>query len=200
MAIVKQSFLSNIIGKNTYDKFNSYAKLIIAIGSCLLAVIFLFSFFFHCKFISCLLDLVTGTSLLFVVYVAAFILVLDIEVGVDEPQRSCWSESAKKPKTRAYKLTIVWGVILLVFDISAIYFSNIYKKQYAFECNTFLVNHQARIYHIDWDNDCEVASKVGKLEKMQGYQIDKSYTLCKWCEEWAEDTESEYKSNSFFRR
>jgi hypothetical protein len=193
MAIVKQSFLSNIIGKNTYDKFNSYAKLIIAIGSCLLAVIFLFSFFFHCKFISCLLDLVTGTSLLFVVYVAAFILVLDIEVDVDESR-----ETEKKPQ--AYKLTIVWGVVLIIVGISAIYFSNKYRKHYAFECSTFLVDHQARIYHLDWDNDCEIASETGKLEKMKGYQIDKSYNLCKWCEEWAEGAESQYESDRYFRR
>jgi hypothetical protein len=35
---------------------------------------------------------------------------------------------------------------------------------------------------------------------MKGYQIDKSYTLCEWCEEWAEDAEADYESNRFFRR
>ena len=193
MAIVKQSFLSNIIGRNTYDEFKIYAKLIIAIGTCVLAVILLFSFFFHWKFISSLLDMVTGTSLLFVAYVAAFILVLDIEVDVDESR-----ETENKPQ--AYKLTIVWGAVLIIVGISAIYFSNKYRKHYAFECSTFLVDHQARIYHLDWDNDCEIASETGKLEKMKGYQIDKSYNLCKWCEEWAEEAESQYESDRYFRR
>ena len=48
----------------------------------------------------------------------------------------------------------------------------------------------------------ETGYSVGSydLEKIQGYQIDKSYTLCEWCEEWAEDAESEYESNRYFRR
>lgn len=187
MAIVKQSFLSNIIGRNTYDKFKGYAKEIIAIGTCVLAIVLLLSIFFHWSFISSLLSLITGTSLLFIAYVAALVLVLDIEVDVDEPE--------KKPKPAAYKLTIVWGVVLVALGISAIYFSDKYLKHYAFECDTFLVDHQAGIYHLDWDNDCKVAAESGNLETMQGYQIDKSYTLCEWCEEWAEDAEDEYESN-----
>ena len=67
--------------------------------------------------------------------------------------------------------------MLVALGISAIYFSNKYRKYYAFECDTFLVDHQAEIYHLDWDNDCEVAAEAGALEKMQGFQIDKSYTL-----------------------
>lgn len=192
MAIIKQSFLSNIIGRNTYNEFKGYAKVIMAIGTCILAIVLLLSLFFHWSFISSLLSLVTGTSLLFIAYIAALVLVLDIEVDVDEPE--------KKPKPAAYKLTIVWGVVLVALGISAIYFSDKYLKRYAFECDTFLVDHQARIYHLDWDNDCKVATESGNLETMQGYQIDKSYTLCKWCEDWAEDAEYEYESNRPFRR
>ena len=39
MAIMKQSFLSNTIGRNTYDGFKSYAKIIIAVGTCVLTII-----------------------------------------------------------------------------------------------------------------------------------------------------------------
>ena len=200
MAIVKQSFLSNIVGRNTYDEFKGYAIIIIAIGTCILAIILLLSFFFHWGFISSLLNLVTGTSLLFIAYIAALVLALDIEVDVDEPERGYWSEPENKPKPTAYKLTIVWGVLLIALGIGAIYFSNKYRKHYAFECSTFLVDHQAGIYHLDWDNECEVAAEAEDLEKMQGYQIDKSYTLCEWCEEWAEDAEDEYESDRYFRR
>lgn len=192
MAIVKQSFLANIIGRNTYDKFKGYAKVIIAIGTCVLAIVLLLSIFFHWSFISSLLSLITGTSLLFITYVAALVLALDIEVDVDEPE--------KKSKPAAYKLTIAWGVVLVALGISAIYFSNKYRKYYAFECDTFLVDHQAGIYHLDWDNDCEEAAESGHIETMQGYQIDKSYTLCEWCEKWAEDAENENESNRYFRR
>lgn len=200
MAIVKQSFLSNIIGRNTYNEFKGYAKIIIALGTCILAIILLLSFFFHWGFISRLLNLVTGTSLLFIVYIAALVITLDIEVDVDEPERSYWSEPKKMPKTAAYILTIFWGIVLVALGISAIYFSNKYRKHYAFECGTFLVDRQVGIYHYDWDNDCEVAAEAENLVKMQGYQIDKSYTLCDWCDEWAEDVEDEYESDLYFRR
>lgn len=117
MAIVKRSFLSNIIGRNTYDEFKCYAKVIIAIGTCVLSIVLLLSLFFHWSFISSLLSLVTGTSLLFIAYIAA--LVLDMEVDVYEPEKSYWSEPEKKPKPAAYKLTIVWGVVLVALGISA---------------------------------------------------------------------------------
>lgn len=196
MAIVKQSFISNIVGRNTYDEFKGYAKIIIAIGTCILPIILLLSFFFHWGFISSLLNLVSGTSPLFIAYIAALVISLDIEVDVDEPERRYWSEPENMPKPTAYKLTIVWGVLLIALGIGAIYFSNKYRKHYDFECSIFLVDHQAGIYHLDWDNDCEVAAEAENLEIMQGYQIDKSYTLCEWCEEWAEDAEDEY----YYRR
>jgi hypothetical protein len=84
--------------------------------------------------------------------------------------------------------------------LRAIYFSNKYRKHYAFECDTFIVDHQARMYHLDWGNECEVVAEAINLEKIQCYQIDKSYTLYKWCVEWVEDAESEYESNRYFRR
>ena len=197
MAIVKQSFISNLIGKDNYDAFKRSAKIIIAIGTCVLAILFLLTYFFHWEFLSSLLNLVTGTSLLFIAYVAALILVLDIEVDVEEPERYYWSESEKLPPPITYKLTIVWGVILIILGIGAIYFSNDYRKQYSFECATYLVDHQAKIYHWDLDVDCEVAAEARHLEEMRGYEIDKSYTLCDWCECWAEEAEAEYESTRF---
>ena len=194
MANVKQSFISYIIGRNTYDEFKRNAKIIITVGTCVLAIVLLLSFFFHWGIISSLLNLVTGTSLLFIAYVAAIIITLDIEVevDVDEPKRSNRSEPKKKTKPTAFKLTIVWGIMLIILGIGAIYFSNKYKKNYAFECETFLVDHQKRIYHFDSDNDCEVAAESESLDKMKGYQISSSYSLCEWCEEWAEDGEDYY--------
>lgn len=82
MPIVKRSFISNLIGQDHYDGIKKYAKIIISIGTCILAILFLLTCFFHWRFLSTLLNLVTGKSLLFVAYVVAFILVLDIEVDV----------------------------------------------------------------------------------------------------------------------
>ena len=195
--MAKKSFLSNIVGRNTYDEYKGYAKKIIAIGTCVLAIVLLLSMFFHCGLINFLLNLVTGSSLLFIAYIAALVLALDIEVEVNESEWDYWSEPKKKTKPISYILTVLWGIVLVAFGISAIYFSNKYRKHYAFECNTFLVDHQAGIYHLGY---CEVAAEASDLEKKQGYQIDKSYKLCEWCEEWAEEAEDEYESNRYFRK
>ena len=197
MATVKQSFLSNIIGRETYNKIKSHARTIIVPGSCILAIILSFSLFFHWGFISNLLNLVTGTSLLSVAYIVALVVKLDIEVGVDEPENYYRSKIEKKPKPIKYKLTIVWGSILIIFGICAIYFSSQYRKHYAFECETFLVDHQLEIYHLYSDCDCKAAAKNENLEEMQGYQIDDSYTFCDCCKEWSEEIEAEYNSNKY---
>ena len=200
MAIVKQSFISNLIGKENYDGFKEIAKIIISISTCVLAILFLLTDFFHWAFLSSLLNVVTGTSLLFIAYIAALILVLDIEVDVEVPERHYWSEQEKLPKPITYKLTIVWGVMLIVLGICAIYFSNKYRKHYAFECEAFLVDHQAEIYHLDCRNDCQVAANSVDLEKKKGYEIEESYTICYWCEEWAEEAEVEFESSRYFRK
>lgn len=88
MSTVKQSFLSNIIGRDTYNYIKSHAKAIIAPGSCILAIILSLSLCFHWGVISYLLNLVTGTSLLCIVYIAALVVILDIEVDVDEPEKN----------------------------------------------------------------------------------------------------------------
>lgn len=200
MAIVRQSFISNLIGKDKYDVFKVFAKIIIAIGTCVLAILLLLTHFFHWGFLNTLLYLTTGTSILFIVYVVAIILVLDIEVDIDEPERYYYSDPVKQSKPLQYKLTIVWGVILIILGIGAIYFSNDYRKQYSFECDTYLVDHQEKIYHLDWNIDCEVAAESSNLVKMKGYEINQSYKLCNWCECWASDAEAEYEASRYFRR
>jgi hypothetical protein len=200
MATVRKSFLSNFIGKDTYDRYKAYSKRIIMIGTCILVLLFLLTQFVYSEVVSYLLRLVTGTSLLFIAYIAVWILVLDIEVDVEEPEKYFWNQEVKSDKPTTYKMTIVWGVILVILGISAIYFSNKYRKQYAFECETFLVDKSSRIYHIVF-NDCEVAESASSLEEMKGYEIEESnYTFCEWCKEWLEEAESEYESSRYSRR
>lgn len=198
MAIVKRSFLSNLIGRNTYDELKGYARKIIAIGTCVLVVLFGLSLICHYSFVSSTLSMVTGTSLLFIVYIAALIVLLDYEVDVEEyslfeeKNEGCsrnYIERKEIEKTREYKRTIVWGIVLILLGVLAVYFSNRYRKHYAFECETYLVDHQAGIYHFDLDNGCELI-EAGNWERLHGYQINKSYKLCNWCENWAEDAES----------
>jgi len=173
MPITKKSFLSNLLGRNTYDTFKDYAKIIVPIGTCILAILFTLTFFVHWNIVSSLLSLVTGTSLLFIAYIGVIILLLDFEVDVEEPERSYyWEEPVKVKSRKEYKLTIAWGILLIMLGVTAIYFSNKYRKHYSFECSTFLVDEKAGIYHLDYDNDCEFATESDNLIRMKGYEIE----------------------------
>lgn len=201
MATVKKSFISNLIGRDFYDGIKEYAKPIILIGTGILAILFLLSLFVHWTFISRLLNLVTGTSLLFIIYIAALIFVLDKEVDIEEPDYYYRYESERTPKTKAYKMTIVWGIVLIIMGISAIYFSNRYRKQYAFDCSTFLVDQEAGIYHLDWINGCKIAAESEDLVEMKGYEIKgMGYKICEGCKEYAEEVEDAYNADRYYRR
>ena len=188
MTFIKKSFLSNVVGNNTYDILRPFALIISAIGTCVLAALFLLSFFFHWGFLSRLLNLTMGSSLLFIVYIIAVIIALDKEVDVYELDEYDISEPNRSKKTAAYKLTVFRGVVLIVLGISAVIFSDKYKRQYAFECSTVFVDKESGIYHLKWVDKCEVAAASEDLVKMKGYEIKgKNYKLCGWCEEYEED-------------
>ena len=191
MEKVKQSYLSNLIGEKCYEEYSTLAMKIVGIGGLILIFLFILSHFFHSGIINYLLKLTTGTSLLFIAYIAACILLLDIRVEVEKTEQEWWAKKKAPPKPLKYKLTIVWCVILLVLGIAAIYFSNKYRNRYDFECTTFLVDHKAHVYHLDWNDDCEDAANAEELEEMYGYEIDDSYSFCEGCREYEEDVESE---------
>ena len=188
--IRKQSFISNLFGQNTYAELKGTALLVSLIGTSILVVLYVLSYFFHSSIISYLLNLTNGTSLLFIGYILSLIILLDIKVGVEEPEKNYWDDDNKTSKPFKYKLTIVWGVFLLQLGIIAIYYSHRYRNHYAFECETFLVDEKAGIYHLDWDIDCSVADEANNLETKKGYQIDKTYKFCEECQEWLDEAEA----------
>ena len=157
------------------------------------------SFAFHSGIINWFLQILTGTSLLFIAYVAALIVLLDIQVNVDEPEQYAWEKPKKVKRPISYKFTIVWGVVLILLGISSIYFSNKYRKHYAFDCDIFLVDHQQGIYHVEWNEDCDVANEAEELEEMYGYEISKDYSFCESCEDFLIEMES-YESERYIRR
>ena len=189
--IQKQSFISNLLGQNTYAELKGIALLVSLIGTAVLIVLYVLSHFFHVGIISSLVNLTNGYSLLFIGYLLALIVLLDIEVEVEEPEKEYWRKEKQDPKPFKYKLTIVWGVVLLILGIVAIYYSNRYRNHYAFECETFLVDEKAGIYHLDWNSNCSIAEEAEELEKMQGYQIDEKFKFCEECQECLEEVESE---------
>lgn len=197
MALVKKSFLSSLIGGSTYEELKFFAKYMLAIGTCILFIIYLLSFLFHWSIISRLLNLTTGTSILFVVYIAAAIICLDKEVEV-EASDSNYSKPANSPKMFSYKITVVWGVLLIALGVTAIFFSNRYKKQYAFDCSTIMVDRESGIYHLEWIDDCEVAAESDDLKEMKGYEIKGlNYRFCDWCREYAEEVEYAMMQDQF---
>lgn len=193
MSIVKRSFLSNLFG-DVYDFLNDdIGKFIIAIGSFLILIAGTLSYFFYWKFISVILDYITGTSLLFLAYIITLIITLDFQVEQDIPERHCETLEENKYYSRKYKWTIVWGIFLIILGIAAIFFSNKYRKHYSFQCETFRVDEAKGVYHIFKCNDSKNATKI---TLMKGYDVEKNeYLLCPACEEWAEDAEGEFLMN-----
>ena len=207
MKIVKQSFLSSVLGRETYDELKYYAVLYAAIGTCILVVLILLSLFFHWRIISTLLSLFSGRSLLFLGYIISLILLLDKEVDVDEEEaqsnyrryRNSYSECNRKPRSTPYKYTVAWGAILIILGIAAIYFSKKYSDHYTFECTTFLVDEVSGTYHLEFNRDCERAAGADLIKK-KGYEIEKDgYTFCAFCEGWLEDMDDEYNSSQYTR-
>ena len=215
--------LSSISDNNDSDEGKRnlmYAKIIVAIGTCIIGILYSLSHFFYWEFLSKLLSLFTGTSIIFICYIIALILVLTIDVTMKEPKQESkeeskeddsdgieydyWSNKKKQSKPSfnnlADRLAEIWMFVLIVLGIVAVYYSNLYRKNYAFECSTFLVDQNAGIYHLDCHNKCEDAAQAFELEKMKGFQIDDSYTFCEWCKEWAEDAEADFEYHRYFRK
>ena len=65
MATGTISFLKNIIGCGRYDEFKYIAKRYIPIASIFLVVVFALTYFFYWSVLSWILNLITGTSLIF---------------------------------------------------------------------------------------------------------------------------------------
>lgn len=198
MEIRSYSYIKKLLGDRTYENFSGYAKTYIPIATIILVVLFVLSQFVHWKIVSWLLNLTLGTSLLFIAYVLGVILLLDF--GVDVEMKEDWNGKYSLPEVMPspFKNTIIWAYTLLILGIAAIYFSNKYKKNYAFECQTFLVDENRGIYHLEDGNDDE---DMEYTTKMKGYELEKlNYTFCESCREWVEEIGSEYAIKRYDRR
>ena len=69
----KYSFIKDFIGANTYEDFKDYSRKVVPIGTVILAILVLLSRFVYSDFICNILNFVTGTSLLFVVYIISIL-------------------------------------------------------------------------------------------------------------------------------
>lgn len=200
---MKQSFISNLFGEECYDHMYEYSIVILPIGSVILSILYLLAFNVHWQFIIDSLNVFTGLSLLFILYIAEWIVVLDVQVEMGE-KKKLWEEEkeSEKKKPLKYKFTIVWGLILLVLGVTAVYYSYRFKSSYQFECNTFLVDFETNTYHLVDNKKCECIEDKHRLIKMRGYEMKKynNLTLCGCCEEWADYWESSSNIENHYRR
>lgn len=192
----RYSYIKKFLGEETYEDYRGYAKTYIPIATIILVLLLVLSQFVHWGIVCWLLNLALGTSLVFIVYILGLILLLDFEVDVEMEED--WNGRLSLPKIKPFnfKITIIWTYTLLILGIAAIYFSNKYRKNYAFECKTFLVDEEG-IYHLE-DNDDE---NIEYTTKKKGYELkNHNYTFCTSCKEWAEEMESEDAAARYDRR
>jgi len=187
--MVKHSFLSNLIGNSNYESFKEHARDVVVGGCCILIILYTLSFFYYSEIISFLLKILTGYSLLFIGFLMELILFLDVEIEEDLTEYNDRENNKLIIRSKKYLLTIIWGVCLLLMSIFLVFFTNQYWKQYSFKSDTFIVDRHAKIYHLYYNDDCEIAKKAERLEEMKGYQIDSSFKLCSYCKEWEEELE-----------
>lgn len=119
-------------------------------------------------------------------YVAAVIVLLDKEVKITvETSNSSTTKQRKKPFV--YKLTVIWGMLLVIGGISAIYVTNKYRHYYAIQCKeVYVVNKGDKFYHLY--EECSACEKAQHLYRAKGYQVEKAHLkLCPECAELAEE-------------
>jgi hypothetical protein len=195
----RESFISNLIGHGLYDELKSYAGLIVGIGTTLLVVLFPLSHVCYWTILRKLFSLCTGYAIPFLIYVVAFIVLLDIQVDAQKSDK--WSydlRGEKEKKSPTYKYTVIWGTLLIVVGIMAVYYTNKVSRHYAFQCTEYFVEKEVGIYHLY--EDCEYAKDKRKLVKMKGYEFEKlGYQICEPCAEYAEDIEGS-SEDIYYRR
>lgn len=182
----KISFLSSWLGENTYNEFKEMAPVVVGIGSCVLGVLFALSQYFHWGWVSSLLNMATGYSLLFIVYLLGIMLLLDIEVKMDAVYYKDWLEEkhVRYEKPTRYAFTVAWNIVLILAGIAAMYYSNQYKKEYSFECSTVGIEEGRDTYHLF--KDCD--NIHGNVYKVKGYEAkEKGAQLCRTCKSIEED-------------
>ena len=148
------------------------------------------SFVCYWSFFSTLLSLLSGTSLLFFVYVGMIIVLCDIKVE-KSGERDLFDrrEPPFSSKSTKYKLTMVWFLLLLIIGITAIVFTNRYRKNYSFDCETFYVDESTGLYHLS--DDCDEIGE-SRVVEMKGYEVvEKGYVLCETCEYVADMAEND---------
>lgn len=198
MKIDNMSFLKKLIGRDAYDQGLDIAEVIIPIATVTLVIVFTLTFFVHWSILSAVLNLITGTSIIFVAYLIGVILLLDRGVPVELSGDHVYGYKFPEKMPPGYSKTKIRGITMIFLAAIAVYISNRYRKYYAFECTTFLVDTDTHTYHLE---KCKYAKEAFRLSEMKGYEVDENnYSSCELCREQAEEARATYNSDRLFKR
>lgn len=176
------SLLSDLLGDELYMTLKKISKPVVVYGSLIVGASLLLSFLFHSSFVCWLLNWFTGTSILFIVYIVALLVYLDRQADVELPWNYEWDSEQRIEKPIQYKRTIVLGSILMFLGIVVVIVTNIHRRQYNFECDTFYVDKSRMVYHIP-NSGCPFI-QPDDMELEHGYEIENDYSLCPSCKDW----------------
>lgn len=188
----KESFLSNFLN-DMYDK--RIAGIIVAIYTPIFLLFYGLSYVCYWSFFCDIFSFISGTSILFIAYIVAIIVFCDIRVE-RRGERDLFDrrEPPFSSKSKKYKLTLVWFLVLLALGITAIVLTNRHRKDYAFDCETFFVDESEGLYHIN--DHCKGIE--GDVVEMKGYEIrEHGYNFCDICSDLVDEYES---SDEYIRR
>lgn len=168
-----------------------------------LAIVVLLSLFFQWSIVKFFIDCMMGWTFLSIPFIGVLIVVFDKEIKLPKVEK--WAP--KPPKPASFKFSMIWGCFLIVIGLVTLHFSNQYKRNYAFQCQTFYLEQPTGIYHLR--DNCEYIGLNEEEEPIEGISVsevkgidllDKDYTPCDACREWAEDAEMNYEMNRYYRR
>lgn len=192
MSIESHSYLKDLIGKSLYEFLKVEVRKYIPIASIVLVSVLVLTFFFHIEFLSNILNLITGTSIIFVIYVAGVLLLFDkgIECDLGDTSSIFYEDKvAKLKQTPEYRRTKYYAIVLIILAVAAVFFSDRYRKHYAFECTTYYVDTEKGEFHLEEClSDCTHLEDDPPLIPMKGYEIKKKdYSFCTCCKDWLDD-------------
>lgn len=175
----RESFITNNMGDFLRDVLPSIAAPVALWGTILFLVLFGLSFICHWQVVCNLFSLVSGFTLITIVYVLSVVFILDLLLL----HKVC----SKQPP---YKVTVIWGICLILLGVGFMILTSRYKKQYRFECAEWYVEESTGLYHCT--NECEDIED--EIYSVKGHEIkNKDLKLCEWCKEYIEDMDFYYE-------
>lgn len=184
----KYSFLKSLLGRTIYNDTKQYAMKWVPPAFLFLVGLFGLSRLVHWEFLSAIMNITYGWTLLYIIFAFGMVVLLDRGVPANYTKAFYDSEyKVQDEEPKGFTGTILWGCLLIVLAIVSVHFTHKYKRHYAFECETFLMDYSTDTYHYR-SIPCETADAASSLTKLRGYEIDETkYRLCEECEEIAEE-------------